>query len=54
MTPQEAKAGGIVDVIAEGGTSESVLAAARRLAIEKSSIAKTGVWGLIKVGNEHH
>ncbi|KAI5117960.1 hypothetical protein M0805_001621 [Coniferiporia weirii] len=48
FTPQEALAGGLVDVLADGGSSDAVLAAARALATEKAQNAKTGVFGLIK------
>lgn len=47
--PQEALDCGLIDVVADGGSSEAVFSAARALAIEKSLNAKTGVWGLIKV-----
>lgn len=48
FTPQEALEGGIIDVIAEGSSTDAVLLAARTLALERAPNAKTGVWGLIK------
>lgn len=49
FTPQEALEGGVIDVIAEGSSTEAVLLAARTLALKRAPNAKTGVWGLIKV-----
>lgn len=49
FTPQESLAAGFIDIIADGGTSEDVLSAARKLALEKAGFAKTGVFGLVKV-----
>lgn len=49
FTPQEALSHGIIDAIADGGSSDAVLNAAKKLASEKAQYAKTGVWSLIKV-----
>lgn len=49
FTPQEALAAGIIDAVAEGGTTEDVLALAESLAESVSANAQTGVWGLLKV-----
>ncbi|KAH8118221.1 ClpP/crotonase [Phellopilus nigrolimitatus] len=48
FTPQEALAGGFVDVVAEASSSEAVLTAARTLAAEKAVNARTGAMGSIK------
>ncbi|EJD06973.1 ClpP/crotonase [Fomitiporia mediterranea MF3/22] len=48
FTPQEALKEGIIDVVADGSSTEAVLAAAKALALERAENAKTGVWGLIK------
>lgn len=40
----------MIDVIAEGSSSQAVLDAARKLATQRAENAKGGVWGLIKVG----
>ena len=50
FTPQEALEEGVIDVIAEGSSSQAVLDAARKLATQRAENAKGGVWGLIKVG----
>lgn len=39
---------GVVDILAENGVG--VLKAARELAMQRADLAKTGVWGLAKVG----
>ena len=49
FTPQEALEEGIIDAIAVGSTSESVINAARQIALQRAENAKSGVWGLIKV-----
>ena len=49
FTPNEALEGGLVDVVADGSSTDAVLASARKLALEKALNARTGVWGLIKV-----
>lgn len=48
FTSQELHKLGIVDVVADGG-GEGVMAAARELARARAPLAKTGVWGLMKV-----
>lgn len=48
FTPSEALQAGIIDETVRGGT-EDVLASALKLAETKASMAKGGVWGLIKV-----
>ena len=40
----------MIDVIAEGSSSQAVLDAARKIATQRAENAKGGVWGLIKVG----
>ncbi len=49
FSPQEALAHGLIDIVADDSSAEAVYSAARTFAIEKSEMAKTGVWGLIKV-----
>ena len=49
FTPSELLASGLVDIVVDGG-SEAVLARASELAERWSANARTGVWGLIKVG----
>jgi hypothetical protein len=49
-TPQELLAGRMVDEIVDGG-SEAILRHALALADRRSSDAKTGVYGLIKVSS---
>lgn len=49
FTPKEALEQGIVDHIVEGNT-EDVLKAAQTLAAKVESLAKTGAWGVNKVG----
>lgn len=49
FAPQEALTHGLVDVVADGGSADAVYSSARKLAIAKGELAKTGVWGLIKV-----
>ncbi|PAV20337.1 crotonase [Pyrrhoderma noxium] len=48
FTPQEALKEGVIDVVAEGSSSQAVLDAARKLATQRAENAKGGVWGLIK------
>ncbi|KAL5526411.1 hypothetical protein ACEPAF_8134 [Sanghuangporus sanghuang] len=48
FTPKEALDSGIIDAIAEGSSTDAVLAVARIVARERADNAKTGVWGLIK------
>ena len=49
FTPKEALAAGLVDHIVPGDSAEAVLQKARELAESVDSLAKGGVWGLIKV-----
>ena len=49
FTPDEALASGMLDVVADGGSSAAVLEAAKKLAREKAETAKSGAYGLIKV-----
>lgn len=53
FTPSEALKLGILDQIVAGGT-EAVLAKAEDLANQVGSLAKEGVWGLIKVRRRIH
>ncbi|TDL16981.1 ClpP/crotonase [Rickenella mellea] len=48
FTPSEALSAGIIDRVADGGTTTKVLEAAEDLAKSVSAGAKTGVWGIIK------
>jgi len=54
FSPQEALAHGLIDVVADDSSAEAVYSAARKFAIEKSEMAKTGVWGLIKSDLHRH
>lgn len=47
FTGKELHSIGVVDILAENG--EGVLKAARELAAKNGELAKTGVWGLMKV-----
>jgi len=49
FTPKEALAAGLIDRIVPGDSAEAVLQKARELAESVDSLAKGGVWGLIKV-----
>ena len=49
FTPKEALAAGLVDHIVPGDSAEAVLQRARELAESVDTLAKGGVWGLIKV-----
>ena len=49
FTPSELLGSGLVDIVVDGG-SEAVLTRASELAQQWSVNARTGVWGLIKVG----
>ena len=52
FSPQDALAHGLIDGVADGSSADAVYTAARKLALSKAELAKTGVWGLIKVGNQ--
>lgn len=47
FTGKELRDAGVVDILAENGVG--VLKAARDLAAQREGLAKTGVWGLMKV-----
>lgn len=47
FTGKELYDAGVVDILAEG--PGGVLKAARELAAQRADLAKTGVWGLMKV-----
>lgn len=54
FSPGEALQHGLIDVVADGSSADAVLAAARALAVQKAPLAKTGVWGEIKVRLDMH
>jgi len=49
FTPKEALTVGLVDHIVPGDSADAIFQKARELAESVDSLAKSGVWGLIKV-----
>ena len=49
FTPKEALAAGLVDHIVPGDSADAIFQKARELAESVDSLAKSGVWGPIKV-----